>query len=175
MSLEFTVDAREFTATLRKYAEVSGKDEKDVIADRAGKLAFEFFKHFKKLAPTVAQLQKLPAQLNYRVWRKFRGDTVGQEIGRRIRARFSAASGWLPAIRRFTNKGVVLRQKRPKGGFIINASEPSVTIINEMKEALEAAEKHPSVMQTPLDAQQRDMEKYIRRKLDQRARQFSHR
>lgn len=172
-AVKFELDTREFTECLRQYADVSKKDEIEVVKDRAGKVAFELFKQFKVLAPTVQLLRGLPASLNYHIKRKFAGATIKQEINRRIRARFSSAGGWLPAVKRFTRKGAVLRNvKNPKGHVEINLSEPSVTIVNSMKEAVAAEGKH-HVMQAALNAQVADMRIYIERKMDQRAKQFS--
>lgn len=172
-ALKMEMDLREFTETMQQYQEVSKKDEEVIVANRAGKLAFEFFKQFKKFAPTIALLKSLPNQLGYRIKRKFKGATVKSEINRRIRARFAAAAGWLPSVKRFTRSGATLQKiKNPKGSFQINLSEPSVTIINSMKEAVAAEEKH-HIMQSAIVAQTQDMKVYINRKLEQRARQFS--
>jgi hypothetical protein len=173
VSANITIDVREFTETIRKYAEVSKKDEKEVVADRAGKLAFEFWKSFKALTPPVSLLKGLPDKLGYRIKRKFEGSTVKQEIARRINARMAAASGWLPSVRRFSRGKVTLKKKNVKGRFEINLSEPSVTIINEMKEAVAADKLYPQAMQNAINAQTKDMEKYIERKLEQRAKEYS--
>lgn len=210
--VKFELDAREFTETLNKYVEVSKKDAKDVVLDRASKVAYELFKSFKKLAPSVSLLQSLPEKLNYRIRRKFKISkmkpwylrkrepmdtrtlkekrkapaykgmpTVAEEIRRRINARFAAAVGWLPAMRRFkyskhgTIRGAfkgIEKFRNPRGRVEINLSEPSVTLYNSMKEAVAAEARHHA-MQSALNAQNADMRQYIERKLDERARQFS--
>jgi hypothetical protein len=172
MKVEFEIDAKEFTSTLQEYAEVSHKDAQDVVADRAGKLAFQLFKDFKATAPKVSLLKSLPQKLGYRIKRKFKGDTVAQEIARRVRARFAAASGWLPAVWRFSRGKPVLRIKNPKGRTEIDLTEPSVTIVNSMKEAVADETRH-GIIQKSIDAQTADMKVYINRKLEQRAKQFS--
>lgn len=170
--IEISLNTSEFIKTLRQYEQVSKKDSQEVIQDRAGKLSFELFKQFKKLAPTATELRQLPRTLGHRIKRKFQGATVKQEIRRRISARFAAASGWLPAVRRLTKKGVNLKKKNPMGRVEINLREPSVTIVNSMKEGVAAEHKHKA-MQSSINAQVADMQVYIQRKLNQRARQFS--
>jgi hypothetical protein len=172
MSAKFELDAREFTETMRQYAKFSKKDEEQIVQDRAGKLAFELFKQFRAVAPSVAKIRALPRQLNHRIRRKFKGATIKQEIARRIRARFSAAIGWIPAVNRLTKRRTAIRKKNPKGTVVINLSEPSVTITNDMKEGVAAEARH-RIMQSAVNAQVADMTVYINRKLDQRAKQFS--
>lgn len=171
-NINIELDASEFIKTIREYSAVSKKDAEEVVVDRSGKLAYELFKRFKATAPKVSTLRALPRSLDYRIKRKFAGATVAQEIARRIRARFAAASGWIPAINRFSRRSVTQRKGTVIGSFEINLSEPSVTIINGMKEAV-ADEAKNNIMQSAIDAQTDDMKVYIERKLEQRARQFS--
>lgn len=171
--VKIELDSREFMQAMNEWQRLRKLDDDEAVVDRAGKLSFEFFKRFKEVTISIADLRALPSRLGYHIKRKFAGTTIKQEINRRIRARFAAASGWLPAVRRFSKSEVRLEKiKNPKGRFEINLQEPSVTIINEMKEGVAAEERH-KIMQGAIDAQTADMRKYIERKLDQECRRFS--
>lgn len=170
--MRITIDASEFTETLRQYGEVSKKDEKEIVLDRAGKLSFELYKKFKAITPSVSKLRSIGKSLGYRIKRKFKGATPKEEINRRIRARMAAASGWIPSVRRLSKRGVADKKGKIKGSVIINLSEPSVTIINGMKEAVAADSKYDA-LQAAVNAQTADMKVYIERKLEERAKQFS--
>lgn len=178
MKVKFTLDAREFTQAMKEYAAVSKKDEKDIVLDRAGKVANSGFKNvkslfgeFKRITPTESLLKSLPKRLGFRLKRK-RNVSVASEIKRRIKARMTAASGWLPAVQRLTKRGVVLKKKKGAGSVVINLKEPSVTMINNMIQAQHAENKY-HLMQGVLDSHVEDMRKYIEKKMIQRANQFS--
>ena len=172
MSIKFELDASEFTKSIRQYQKLRKKDDEEIVVDRSGKLAFELYKVFRKAAPKVSLLKGLPAKLGYRIKRKFKYDTVAEEISRRIDARFAASSGWIPALQRFSKRNVKMKKGKVLGSFQINLSEPSVTIINGMKEAVAADSRH-RLLQQAINNQTRDMNVYIQRKLDEAARKFS--
>lgn len=173
MSVTITLDAREFTRTLQEYAKFRKIDDREAVADRAGKLSFELWKKFKAVTPSVAKLKTIAKRVGGRLKRR-KGRTVEQELRRRIGARMTAASGWLPAVRRFSKsgKGIVLKKRVLRGSVSINLREPSVTITNDTLEGVKAEQKY-RLMQKAIDAQTKDMAKYIQRKLEQRSRQLS--
>lgn len=170
--MKMELDTTEFISTLKEYSTYSKKDNEEIVQNRAGRLSFELFKRFKAITPSIAEIRAVAASLDYHIKRKFAGATVKQEIARRINARFTAASGWLPAVQSLTKSRANLKQKNPKGQVIIDLNEPSVTIINQMKEAV-AAEGIYSIMQEAIDSQEEDMKVYIERKLEQGAQKYS--
>lgn len=172
MSIKLELDVAEFTKTIQQYAEVSKKDEETIVKDRGGKLAFELFKQFKAITPSIATLRALPKILNGRIKRRFKGATVKQEIRRRIGARTAAAIGWIPSIQKLSKRSARTRKKNPRGRVVINLREPSVTIVNSMPQAI-FAEKKYNLLSKSIARQIQDMRVYINRKLEQRANQFS--
>lgn len=166
------IDDRAFIATLQEYQRLRKKTDEEVVVDRAGKVAIELFKKFAAITPSVATLRSVAESLNWRL-RRPPGTSAKSELRRRIAARFAASAGWLPAVWKFTRSGRKLKKiKNPRGSFIINRGEPSVTILNSMREAVAAEEKYVLV-QAALDAQVDDMRQYIERKLDEQAKRFS--
>jgi len=167
---------REFDQTFAKYARLSGKDEKEIVLHRSTRMAHELYRQFRKIAPKASVIKALPKKLGYRIKRK-PGVSIKSEIQRRVNSIGAAASGWLPAVRRLrgsgTNKKIALvKIRNPRGHVEMNLREPSVTLVNSMKEAAAAEARH-HVMGKAVAAQVLDMQRYINRKLMQRAKQFS--
>lgn len=180
MKMKFQLDPSEFNSTIKQYAKVSKKDFKDIVIHRAKNVAntrlpgvLSLWGEFSRVTPTISKLRQLPRLLNYRIKRK-KGTTIRQEIKRRIKARYAAASGWLPAVKRLNSKGiaVVKKKKNPKGHVEINLRQPSITLVNSMKEAGIAENKY-HLMQQVINSHVADMKKYIQDKLAARSKQFS--
>lgn len=168
--MKMELDIKEFTDTLKEYSSYNKRENVLIVKNRAAQLAKQLFKRFKFISPTAAYLRALPESLNYRIKRK-QGKTVEQEIRRRINARFTAASGWLCSVKILSKTGVTIRRRNAKGRVIIDLNEPSITIINEMKEAAAAEDKY-SIMQQAIDDQVSDMKDYIEEHMEKGAQKY---
>jgi hypothetical protein len=174
-----------FNASLARYALFSKKQQGPLIEDRARKLRFELFKHFKAIAKTGAELRAEIASLGFGIKRR-KGDDgkpvdTATEIKARVKSlRFLSVSFLMQAWRAKQQGQVGTFRARARSGTQIGIANVATEVGREnpfvsLTSLLEGAVKQDSekrIVDRALVAQSRDMETYLERKHEEKLRQM---
>lgn len=178
----FKIDDRKLRSALKQYLEVSGKDAVEVLEKRAdmlvsgGKGVKGLFQEARTHAPeTKAEIRSLPTRLNWHIKRK-KGMTAAKEIKRRLRyAGWLQSTGWLNKRYGREGAGNLLRHINSPRGMVhakLSGNRIFIRITNTTKGSGDFAAK-TGYVQRAVDNAARDLMVYVKRKMQQRAHEFS--
>lgn len=165
MAIDFQTDGmKDFQRTLKKYELASSKTRREVLDHRGQNFAHALFREANKVGR--AAMKKIKALPLRRI--KSHNDpnrSVRKEKARRIFAAGFVASGWIPAIKFFRQRGslrTINTVDSPQGRVVTNYRKGEVTLINSTPGAAVADEKH-GISDKAYRHQEQDMARYLER------------